>query len=213
MTDTTFSILGDSISTFCAYVPQENEIYYPKEGVDVTKVEHTWWHILGERTGLKLIANESYSGSRVSYTGSRPASSCFLSEKRQSRLKGDIIIVFGGTNDWGQLEQPTTKQIFQASYEELVDSMERRHGGSKLYFCTPLQRTDRSLETMNAQGWNQQMLNTIIKETVMRHTNARLIDLFSHTIKEGDGNLCDGLHPTRKGMQLIASWIQQGLGL
>ena len=49
MTHTTFSILGDSISTFKGFVPQENELFYPKEGVDVINVEHTWWHQLAKR--------------------------------------------------------------------------------------------------------------------------------------------------------------------
>ncbi len=47
----TFSILADSISTFAGYVPEENELFYPREGVDVTCVEHTWWYLLQEHTG------------------------------------------------------------------------------------------------------------------------------------------------------------------
>ncbi|MGE4464555.1 SGNH/GDSL hydrolase family protein, partial [Sphaerochaeta sp.] len=65
MTTPTFSILADSISTFAGFVPEENELFYPREGVDVTHVEHTWWHRLIQRTGLRLLTNESYSGSRI----------------------------------------------------------------------------------------------------------------------------------------------------
>lgn len=126
-------------------------------------------------------------------------------------MKGDIIIVFGGTNDWGQLEEPTTKEIFSASYEELVRLMVQRHNNSRLYFCTPLQRTDRCLEEMNVHNWNQQMLSSIIRETVERHQRAHLIDLFSYPIKAGDGMLCDGLHPSRKGMEMIATLMQRSI--
>ncbi len=213
MTETCFSILGDSISTFKGFIPEENECFYPREGCDVTKVEHTWWHILMQRTGWKLIANEAYSGSRISITGPKPPHSSFLSETRQRRLKGDIIIVFGGTNDWGQLEGPTTKEIFSASYEKLVSLMEHRYTTSTLYFCTPLQRTDRNLTAMNAQNWNQQELSAIIKETVARHEHAHLIDLFSYPIEAGDGMLCDGLHPSKKGMEMIATLMQKSMKL
>jgi hypothetical protein len=66
MNTQTFSILGDSISTFAGFVPDENELFYPHEGVDVTQAEHTWWYLLQERTGLKLLMNERYQYPRAS---------------------------------------------------------------------------------------------------------------------------------------------------
>jgi len=213
MTHTTFSILGDSISTFKGFVPQENELFYPKEGVDVINVEHTWWHLLAKRCNLDLIMNESYSGSRISRTGLRPLSSCFQDEKRQSRLCGDLIIVFGGTNDWGQADLPVTKEVFIQAYEQLVAAMLERHSASKLYFCTPLQRTDRTLEQVNMHNWSQLELAQVVRDCVARHPKANLIDLAAYPIHEGDGMLADNLHPTRQGMKTLSHLIQQGLGL
>ncbi len=213
MTDTTFSILGDSISTFKGFVPEENELFYPKEGVDTTTVEHTWWHQLAKRCNLRLIMNESYSGSRISRTGLRPLSSCFLDEKRQARLAGDIIIVFGGTNDWGQADLPVSKQVFSQAYEELVATMLARHKKSTLYFCTPLQRTDRALEQMNMHNWNQLELAQVVRECVASHPKANLIDLAAFSIQQGDGMLADNLHPTKRGMEVLSRLMQQGLGL
>ncbi len=209
----TFSILGDSISTFEKYNPPENEIYFPKEGCDVLTKEHTWWHILSEETKLHLIMNESYSGSRVSLTGSRPPSSSFLSQTRQGRLSGDIIIVFGGTNDFGQTEDPATLEVFSKAYDQLVRTMIEIHQGSKLYFCTPLQRTDKTLDEVNIHNWSQNDLARTIRKTVERYPKTTLIDLGSYPIQEGDGMLFDGLHPTRQGMTLIASLVEKGLSL
>nr|WP_321295384.1 SGNH/GDSL hydrolase family protein [uncultured Sphaerochaeta sp.] len=213
MTTPTFSILADSISTFAGFVPEENELFYPREGVDVTHVEHTWWHRLIQRTGLRLLTNESYSGSRISYTGIRPLTSCFQDEKRQSRLGGDLIIIFGGTNDWGQADQPTTKEVFTEAYENLVAQMLKRHSTSELYFCTPLQRTDRALDEPNMHGWTQLELAASIRSIVAAHPKARLIDLAAFPIHAGDGMLTDNLHPTRQGMETLSHLIQQGLGL
>ncbi len=213
MTAPTFSILADSISTFAGFVPEENELFYPRDGVDVTHVEHTWWHLLIQRTGLRLLTNESYSGSRISRTGIRPLTSCFQDEKRQCRLGGDLIIIFGGTNDWGQADQPTTKEVFTEAYENLVAQMLKRHSTSKLHFCTPLQRTDRSLDEPNIHGWTQLELAQIIRDTVQAYPQANLIDLACNPISPGDGLLADNLHPTRKGMEALSHWIQEGLGL
>jgi len=207
----TFSILGDSISTFTGYNPPGNEVFYPKEGCDVLSVEHTWWHLLKEETSLHLIMNESYSGSRISVTGARPPSSSFLAKTRQERLKGDIIIVFGGTNDFGQVENPATLAVFAEAYNRLVKEMLSFHQGSKLYFCTPLQRWDKSLDEVNMHNWSQNDLARTIKEAVRSCPEANLIDLGAYPITEDDGLLFDGLHPTRKGMRMIATLITEGL--
>lgn len=209
----TFSILGDSISTFGGYNPPENEVYYPKEGCDVLAKEYTWWHLLAEETKLHLIMNESYSGSRISRTGSRPPSSSFLSPTRQERLSGDIIIVFGGTNDFGQAEDPATLSEFSEAYDSLVRSMGEAHRWSKLYFCIPLQRTDMALDEENIHSWSQNDLASTIRKTVGLYPEANLIDLAAYPIIEGDGNLFDGLHPTRQGMRRIAELVQSALKL
>lgn len=213
MKKTTFSILGDSISTFSGYNPPENEVFYPKEGCDVLTKEHTWWHLLQEEMALTLLMNESYSGSRISVTGARPSSSSFLSKTRQERLKGEIIIVFGGTNDFGQEESPATLEVFTEAYDRLVRDMLGTHQGSRLYFCTPLQRWDKALDEKNMYGWSQNDLAGTIRGIVTKYPSANLIDLGAYPITEGDGLLFDGLHPTRKGMHLITDLMKEGLKL
>jgi hypothetical protein len=211
MSNRTFSILGDSISTFKGYHPQQNEVFYPREEYDVKEVEQTWWSILAKRMDLTLLCNESYSGARVSYTGARPATSCFQHEERQKCLKGSMIIVFGGTNDWGQLDDPTTLEIFAQAYDSLVSSMLLRHSDSALYFCTPLQRIDRSLTTPNIHGWTQLDTAQTIRDIVNRYSKANLIDLSAHHIEANSPLLPDGVHPGKEGMELLASLMEGGL--
>ena len=207
----TFSILGDSISTFRGYNPHGYEIFYPFEGFDVLSVKETWWSLLSARLNLTLIINESWAGSRISRTGSRPATSCFADEKRQQHLGGDLIIVFGGTNDYGAEEDPPTRALFAKAYRDLVESMGERHGASTLYFCTPLQRTDHSLTAPNAQGWTQVDLAQTIRDIVGEYPFAHLIDLALYPIAAGDGFLTDGLHPSKRGMETLASLMEAAL--
>ncbi|MFA6906436.1 MAG: SGNH/GDSL hydrolase family protein, partial [Sphaerochaeta sp.] len=95
----------------------------------------------------------------------------------------------------------------------LVAQMLKRHSTSELYFCTPLQRTDRALDEPNMHGWTQLELAASIRSIVAAHPKARLIDLAAFPIHVGDGMLTDNLHPTRQGMETLSHLIQQGLGL
>jgi lysophospholipase L1-like esterase len=207
----TFSVLGDSISTFIGCNPEGNEVFYPRTGFGVNTATQTWWSMLADRLDLALLCNDSYSGSRVSRTGTRPPSSCYIDERRQKRLGGDLIIVFGGTNDWGQTEQPTTLEIFAHAYRQLIEAMRERHRQSTLFFCTPLQRTDRSLTTPNATGWTQLDLAETVRDIVREYPDTHLIDLGAYPIRVEDELLPDGVHPNPRGMNLIASLMKAAI--
>jgi lysophospholipase L1-like esterase len=206
----TFAILGDSISTFKGFIPPENEAFYPREGYDVTEPGQTWWKLLEKQTGLQLVFNDSYSGSRVSKTGSKPEWTSFLSEKRQARLGSDAILVFGGTNDYGQ-EYPASLDVFSEAYETLVTSLVEKYPQSDVFFCTPLRRLRSSLEEKNSQLWSQLDLAQTIRRCVASKDKARLIDLASYQIEDQDKILQDGLHPTCLGMELLCRLIRKGM--
>ena len=106
-------IFGDSYSTFKGYVPQGYAVYYSENErpeTDVTKVNETWWYQVVEEKNLKLVLNNSWSGSTIGYTGYNNAD-CSKSSSFIYRLKQliatdffvknqiDKVFVFGGTND------------------------------------------------------------------------------------------------------------------
>ncbi len=102
----TFSIFGDSISTFDGWNPPGFDVFYSGERLEktgVTHVEQTWWHLLIERLGGTLLKNGSFSGSLVE-GGFFPAGD---SEPRAAALAGDdgqapdVIVCFIGINDYG----------------------------------------------------------------------------------------------------------------
>ena len=103
-------ILGDSYSTFQGYVPENQAFYYPnpEKVPDLARVEETWWHQLTQRRNLRILVNDSYSGSTVcNHTrDGQPPESAFikrmhvtLSEKGIGGVMPDTIIIFGATND------------------------------------------------------------------------------------------------------------------
>lgn len=108
--DCTVVILGDSYSTFEGYIPAHQAFYYPKpEKVpDLSKVEETWWHQLTTRRNMRILKNDSYSGSTVcNHTrDGQPPESAFikrmhvsLSQEGIDGVKPDVVLLFGATND------------------------------------------------------------------------------------------------------------------
>ena len=103
----TFAILGDSYSTFEGWVPEGNNIYYPRpESVaDVLTVEQTWWHQLMTRFGMTLVLNDSFSGATVctQVRDKHTRSACYVERVKRSLSATEgapaYIFVFGGTND------------------------------------------------------------------------------------------------------------------
>lgn len=111
---TSFSIVGDSYSTFQDWLPSGNAVWYPPTGDnasnDVRKVQETWWWQLADRTGMTLFMNDSWSGSTICGTGYNGANvlntSAMVTRVKthmgQTKVLGpkpDVIFLFGGTND------------------------------------------------------------------------------------------------------------------
>lgn len=102
----TFSILGDSYSTFEGYIPEGNACWYfttPQGENDVISVDQTWWYQFARDNSYELLLNESYSGSTIcntGYDGADYSDRAFI--KRMFNVTAgnpDLIVVFGGTND------------------------------------------------------------------------------------------------------------------
>jgi len=144
----TFSILGDSYSTFKGWIPVHQDAYYPyPESVpDVQCVEQTWWHQLMQRNNMRLLYNDSYSGATVclNVRPTQPRSAAFVERMHQtlsaSGMKGekpDCIFLFGCTNDsWidceigeVQYENRTEADLFKVlpAYCEMIDYVKREN--------------------------------------------------------------------------------------
>ena len=106
----TVVILGDSYSTFEGYIPPHQKTYYPnpEKVPGLTRVDETWWHQLTSKRNMRILKNDSYSGSTVcNHTrDGQPPESAFikrmyisLSDEGNGAEKPDVILIFGATND------------------------------------------------------------------------------------------------------------------
>lgn len=110
MSGKTIAILGDSYSTYKGYIPEDYAWWYSDEGNelenDVHGVEETWWFPLFKKYKFERIVNSSFSGSTVCYTGYDGQDYSKISFIRRMKRefpaseKTDLMIVFGGTNDF-----------------------------------------------------------------------------------------------------------------
>lgn len=217
--DLSFSIMGDSISTFSGYVPTGNAVFYPN--ATVSNVNQTWWKMLENETGMKLISNESWSGSRLS--NGRGTTSMFCNPTRFENLGNpDIILVFGGTNDFnqgspdcaiGEYDWVTNGardlSVFRQSYQFLVEKLLTKYPFAKVFLMVPIVRTrENKLFEPNAVGWTYQDLREVIL-TIASKYGVESIDTSKCGINFYNGNtyLSDGLHPNAEGMILIKDYV------
>lgn len=207
------SILGDSISTFKGMIPPSCHTCYPKDDSDVVSADLTWWALLCSRMKLELVVNQSYSGARISPCGLEAHSidSCFSSYERWGFLgEADLIILFGGTNDYGSAIDPASPAFFRSSYRTLLHNLGARYPKAKVFCCTPIKRLDRPFNKANANGLDYLGLCSIVREEA-RASGCSLIDLATMDYDEDDHVLCDGLHPTAKGLAMIESMMENAI--
>ena len=207
--DCSLVILGDSYSTFAGHVPEGHNIYYPHVEIpDVAAVEDTWWRQLIARRNLRLLVNDSFSGSTIStrVRENHTPMDAFvnrihktLSESGIDGEKPELILIFGGTNDsWidneiGCLQhsgwtEETMKQVLPA-------------------FCRLLDDVLR----WNPDAAVVSMINCDIKteiqdgmEAACRHYGVPALRL--HDVSKKNG------HPDKLGMAQIAQQLDDFLG-
>lgn len=202
------TILGDSISTFEGYIPEDYPSHYPAG--NVKKVEQTWWHQMIKRNGWTLGTNNSYSGSRVSNTTPlQLPHSNLADDSRILNYDSDIIIIFAGTNDFGAIiKQPTLNQ-FKAKYQYMLNGLIEKNPKTKFFLCTPLRRRD--IRTKQKSKIKLRNISNTIKELGSKYDCCKIIDLYSHRIKLSDFFYIDGLHPNVKGMTILSKWIEKDI--
>lgn len=193
---TSFSILGDSYSTFEGYViPPTNDVWYllpPDNYIDVTQPRQMWWRQVQDSLNWKLEQNNSFSGSvlcnwdTTNYYG--PHS--FI--RRADDLGNpDVIFVFGGTNDLWQKAPLGDFQYDNWSDEDLCSF---RPGLA--YLCEKLKKSypSATIYLMVDQELGLPIVDSF--HTISEHYKLNCVDLYN--INK------DWKHPTALGMKSIA---------
>ncbi len=156
-------------------------------------------------------------GSRIgSYIGEDPRKigPSFVERFRRMDKELDIVVVFGGTNDYGIGNAPLgtmaerTPETFCGAWNLLAEGLLAIYPRSRLLFVTPLHR--RGEEMPNAfSGAVFSDYVDVIRTAAKRH-GADLLDLYAAASLQPNAHyystliLEDGIHPGAKGHRVIA---------
>ncbi len=228
------SILGDSISTFTGYIPENYSLFYPENGT-IFNVEETWWKQLLNQTGMVLCRNASYSGALCAgNTTDTQDARCGASDKRIADLMStdgsspDLIIVFIGINDYltdvpmGSFQGIDTLpgegvvSTFCDGYGVMLRKVKNAYPNAAIYCCTITETIagDKQGEGVapgiNNNGNTIEDFNNSIK-VVAAAFGATILDTHSCgiTYENAMTYTGDGLHPNPAGASLIYNVVSK----
>ena len=210
------SILGDSISTYEGYIPEGNVSYYPHGSV--TSVTDTWWHKLISATGMTLLVNNSWSGSRVT-TRETPTNSG-VERCEDLGTDPDVIIVWMGINDFngevslgtydGKSAIPVTTTTFREAYGIMLNKILTKYTQSEVWVCTLPQCERNSPSDAFPEINNNGVALADFNKAIVELANAFGVKILDHnkcglTYQNMSVYNPDELHPNPAGHSLVAN--------
>lgn len=181
-------------------------------------------HLINKRFSLGAERNYGISGSRFSYqsTPDEIDPYNFCDRVKTMDEDADIVVVFGGTNDFGHgdadIGQMTdrTPHTFYGACHSLFSQLINRYPRAVIAVLTPMHRTDE--ESITGDDPNNKPVAplityvNVIKE-VAQYYSLAVLDMYSMSglqprvpiIKQN--YFCDGLHPNEKGNEILAERI------
>ena len=209
----TYSVLGDSISTYTGYVPEGNAIYYTGSNCGVNNVNQTWWKQIEHKLGLILNKNNSWAGSKV--TGNETSSATIRATQLDNGSHPDIIFLYMGINDFNSNVPIDT---FKEAYTLTIKNILSKYKQSKLYTFTllPCQRNDIVVgePEYNANKCYLTEFNSAIRE-ISDIYGVEVIDIASCGLTMFNADIYMGdytesgafLHPNAEGHKIISEKI------
>ncbi len=200
------------------------------QGVGASSRENRYTDVFARATGA-LVLNYGVSGTRIAkqkraYFGPENAA---LERDFILRLEEDIndtdvslIVVFGGTNDFGHGDAPMgaffdrDEYTFYGALHSLVNKIAVKFPEARIVFMTPLHR-DKEDAPYNSHGVRVPPLKDYVNaiREVCEYYSVPVLDLYKDSGMQPaiqvykELYLPDGLHPSDKGALRIASMLTE----
>ena len=234
------SILGDSISTYTGWSNNSAETNSTIGGNTVryngsyilTSVNQTWWKQAADETGMEILVNNSWAGSRVTTTRSSADAGCLTRARnlhddtgKNSGETPDIIAIYLGINDFdnkvelGEFQELSEVYdyatqtyigevtVFAPAYAMMLHKILIAYPKAEIYCFTHVPNS-RRIDTEVLEQYN----DTIHYIADYFHVN--VVDLYAEsgvTYDNCEEYTGDGLHPNAAGMDLITDCFIRAL--
>ena len=196
------------------------------EGCGTSSPDKVFHALIKEKYGLAEARNYGLGGTRIARQSEikdpdNPRDKDFIMRAEDMDSDADLIVVFGGTNDYGNGQAPlgeiTDKHVFTfyGAVHTLCVNLIRKYPTSQIVFITPLHRWNEEggLGTWKPDGVKQHFLCDYAKaiKEVCELYSIPVLDMF------GNGSMplhiqefsriysTDALHPNDKGHEILAS--------
>ncbi len=201
--DKTINFLGDSITQCCG----------------ASCMENGYVNVLAREYGLKKANNYGIGGTRIAKqlgpTNNPAHDAGYCDRVQHMDPDADIIVVFGGTNDFGHGNAPLGSfddrhnETFYGACHVLFRSLLEKYPDKPIVVLTPLHRLEETFNDRKDRAIPLKRFVEIIKE-VAEYYSLPVLDLFAcggmqpnvPIIRET--YMPDGLHPNDAGHQKLA---------
>lgn len=205
------SIVGDSISAYASFLPDGYMPYYTDwtfSENDMHSVYDMWWAKVNQHLRAYLCVCNAYSGSRVS--GELFPSMASAERTRAlhtEKYTPDVILIYGGFNDFGGLVPIEGADGFRAGYQTMLQRLRGNYPHAKIV-CGTLMKTALKGNPSwsfprNLGGAGFDEYNAVIRQSAVR-CGCYLADVGGMDARY---EALDGTHPTAAGhAQLAQCW-------
>ncbi len=193
------------------------------EGVGASCAQNKYVEVFAQKTGAQ-IKNYGISGTRIAKQNSVSSfpewDNSFIQRAEIMEDDQDIVVVFGGTSDFGHGDAPfgtmedRTEDTFYGALHVLYQKLLKKYPKAVLLILTPLHRFDEKQSISKPQGGFPTLAQyTDAIRQVAEFYSLPVLDLWANSgmstrVAEVDQYyFTDGLHPTDAGHARIASML------
>lgn len=191
------------------------------EGHGVADAKDIYWNVLGRQTGAEVFGY-GIGGTRIAAQRQRiePIDELHFPARVEDMIPdADVVVVFGGTNDFGHGDAPLgtmadrTEDTFYGACHVLMEKLICRYPNAQIVVMTPLHRVSEDDMPFNERGLRccctLKGYVQVIRE-VAEYYGTPVTDLYATCPIQPRVELLrkkympDGLHPNEAGHLLIA---------
>lgn len=193
------------------------------EGCGTSSMEHVYWNVIGRLTGAEVYGY-GIGGTRIAVqqvpTVERPWEDQYFASRVDDMIPdADVVVVFGGTNDFGHGDAALgsmadrTNNTFYGACHLLIQKLIARYPAAELVFMTPLHRSGE--DETGYSGCGVRCAGPLVRYVdaiaeVAAFYGVTVVDLFRTCPIQPQFPLLqerympDGLHPNDAGNELVA---------